>query len=234
MRQRQVHRQKLQERGMEIWPDDQKIEAIDEHIQQTLFADDADYHDELVARTLELEAAKWGDDRAESRTVGGRKIHHLDKWDCAPAQLVLDRACEMFKRVVGSDTAHVDNSWANVYRAGDYIMPHSHRTSLASMVYFLEPGEADADDPLAGQFCFVDPRIKLCCGHKDGYVTTPAFVDTVPGLMMIFPAQIVHFVTPYTGTKPRITIAMNLSRFAGEIEADVGRADHAADPLARD
>lgn len=219
---------------MIVWPDDQKIESIDEHVNQTQFADGGAYHAELTEKILELERQKWGDDSADSRTLGGRKIHHLEKWNSPGANIVLERVKELFKRVVGSDSVHVDNSWANVYRAGDYIMPHSHRTSLASAVYFLEPGEPDPDDPLSGQFSFVDPRLKLCCGHKEGYVTTPAFVSATPGLSMIFPSQIVHCVTPYAGTRPRITIAINLSQYPGQITADVDRDDHAADPTARD
>jgi hypothetical protein len=43
-------------------------------------------------------------------------------------------------------------------------------------------------------------------------MTTPVFPDMPAGAMVIFPSEVVHCVTPYEGTRPRITYAWNINR----------------------
>jgi hypothetical protein len=200
-----------------VWPENQRIDFVDRYVQMTVFEDWPDYHGALIARALELEAIKWGDDRPDSRTLGGRKVHHLDQWECPAADLINARAAHLFRLIVNDRRAHMDLSWANVYRQWDYVVPHSHRMSVASLTYFLDPGEEDLVDPRSGRLAFADPRLDICCGEQPGYVTTQCYVEPVPGTMLIWPSPFVHFVTPYAGTsRPRITLAWNFSRFRGE------------------
>ena len=114
-----------------------------------------------------------GDERAPSRSLGGRRVHPLDTWGSPAVDLILARAVALFKQSVGSNTAVVDLSWANVYRQHDYISPHAHRRSIASVVYSVDPGDEDQNDPLAGRLAFVDPRLDVCCQDQKGFMTTP-------------------------------------------------------------
>ncbi len=201
-------------RQLPVWPANQQLTPIDQSIRWTRFTDYADFRDDLVRTVLAKEADEWGDKQSPSRSLGGRKVHHVDTWGSAAANLIHARAIELFKRTVGSQTAVVDLCWANVYRKHDYISPHAHRRSIASVVFCVDPGDEDPNDPLAGRLSFVDPRLDACCQDQKGFMTTPVFPDMPAGAMVIFPAEVVHCVTPYEGDKPRITFAWNISRTA--------------------
>ena len=204
-------------RRLGVWPVDQQLSFADESIRGTVFGDTDDYHPALIARILELEQEKWGDDKSESRILGGRKVHHIDQWNTPEADFINARAEELFRRTLDSTTAHIDLSWANVYRRWDYVGPHSHRLSVASLVYCLDPGDPDPDDPHSGRLFFADPRLGICCSEQPGFMTTPFFPPVTAGTMMIWPAEVVHCVTPYAGERPRITLAWNISRRQGEL-----------------
>ena len=201
-------------RRIAVWPPGQKLRPLDVSIRWTTFGDIGEYHPALIAKVLELEALKWGDDRPESRALGGRKVHHLDQWKCPEADLINARAIALFKQTLGSPQAAIDIRWANVYRAGAYVAPHAHRRSVASVVYCLDPGDPDADDPVSGKLTIVDPRLDACCGEQKGVMTTPLILPQAAGTMLIWPAEVVHCVNPYVGQRPRITLAWNISRQA--------------------
>jgi hypothetical protein len=141
----------------------------------------------------------------------GRKLRNIDHWPLAEAALIHARALALFRRISRQHNAVVDTSWSNVYRTGDYCIPHSHVRAQASIVYMLEPGNAAGDDPNSGRFMIVDPRLNACCKDQEGCMTTPFIPDMPPGTMLIFPGQIVHGVNPYDGNLPRITLAWNLN-----------------------
>lgn len=221
------------DRDIPIWRDGQPVEIIDKYIHATVFEDWADYHEPLIARAKELEAIKWGDSRPDSRTLGGKKVHHLDQWDCPAATLLNERAKQFFRLMLGEARANIDLSWANLYYKWDYVVPHSHRMSVASLVYFLDLGDPDPDDELSGRLAFADPRIDICCSEEPGYVTTRPYIGAVPGKMLIWPSHLVHFVTPYAGDRPRITLAWNISRHAGEMRPDEPYPNVAPTPTSR-
>lgn len=199
---------------VEIWPEDQKVEVRrDLAIKMTAFTDIEEYHPRLITKILELEQ-KHRIRKRYFRGACGTKIHHIDKWDYSGANLINARAVALFTKVLECDEAVVDLSWANLYRKGDYCMPHSHVRSTASVVYFLDTGDKDPDDPLSGCFCIVDPRIGSCCQEQEECVTTPFLPEMTAGTMIIFPSQVVHGVNPYTGDKPRITLSWNINQHA--------------------
>jgi hypothetical protein len=204
-------------RRLKVWPSNQQLESADESIRATTFRDTGDYHPALIARLLELEKQKWGDDKPDSRILGGRKVHHLDQWNIPEADFINARAKELFGHTLGSPTAHIDLSWANVYWKWDYVGPHAHRVSIASLVYFLDLGDEDHEDRQSGRLFFADPRLSICCSEEPGRMTTPFFPTVEPGTMMIWPSEVVHCVTPYTGERPRMTLAWNISRRKGEL-----------------
>lgn len=101
--------------------------------------------------------------------------------------------------------------WANVNRDGDYNRMHSHGGVHWSGVYYVEAGQPDPDIANNGVLELIDPR------RGGGVVGAPGFpvgrsllVVPEPGLLVLFPAWLEHWVTPYRGTGERISIAFNI------------------------
>ena len=195
-----------------VWPNSQEIVAVGQAIRYTDFADFGLYHDALKARILDQEAGIRNESPPPTRCLGGVKVRRPDQWDdCPEMQLIHARAKTLFRKVTGSKEAYVDACWTNVYRKWESIGPHSHRRALASMLYMLEPGEEDPFCEYSGRFSVVDPRVDVCCRIQDGYMTNPYFPPLKEGTMLIFPAQLVHYVSAYAGDRPRITLTWNMA-----------------------
>lgn len=198
-------------RSLEVWPSNQKIEmGCGSVVAMTQFADTALYHAPLTDKVLDLESSPQHT-RHFFRAAGSTKVFNLPDWGIPEAILLHARALEMFRRVLGKATAAANVSWANIFRDGDYLLPHSHRRATASIVYFLANTQTDRDDPLNGRFCIVDPRVPQCCKDEPGRMTTPWLAPSRPGMMIMFPAEVVHCVNLYCGPEPRVTIAWNIS-----------------------
>ncbi len=196
----------------EIWPEGQKLERWrDPNIVVTQFADHAAYHPQLMEAVLaRTEDASIAHAYEQSDGVGSFKLFDLPSWGVPAAQLVHDRALQMFRRVFKTGDVHVDLSWASVYGPGDHVLPHSHPRTYAGVVYMLEPGDPPTEE--SGMFLFADARMPICCREEPGYMSTPCAPLLAPGMMIMFPGQAVHCVTPYLGTRPRITLSWNLNR----------------------
>jgi hypothetical protein len=95
-------------RQVDVWPNGQIITPIDSAIRWTLFDDHNTLHDDLVCVALTREIDEWGDERAPSRSSGGRRIYHLETWGSPVVDLIHTRAVALFKQAVGSATAAVD------------------------------------------------------------------------------------------------------------------------------
>lgn len=199
-------------RALPVWPADQRLRGRGEAIKvyRTTFSDVDAYHPRLIEQVLAA-AAEPRNARQYSRSLGGTKLYHLEAWDSPEARLVNARALAFYRRVLATEAAVVDIAWANVYRRGDYTMPHSHTRATASLVYCLDPGEPDPEDSNGGRLCFIDPRFPECCLIEEQRMTNPLFPELTPGTMLLFPGELVHFVTPYGGTRPRITASWNIN-----------------------
>jgi hypothetical protein len=194
-----------------VWPSKAKLEQIHPgSIYAVVFDDTEFYHPELQQKILERESdPQYGLNLF--RGACGVKVHHVELWKSPAANLIHQRALAMFSAVSGAENPVADMSWANVYRNGDYCLPHSHCRAEASIVYQLAPGDHDEQNPLGGCLSFADPRMKTCCAEEQGRVTSAFLPDMVPGMMIIFPSQLMHYVNPYTGDAPRITLSWNIS-----------------------
>jgi len=206
----------------EVWPADQRVGPLgDETVRLTDFNDAGRYHDLLIDKIL---AAESDPRQAEHLFRGGcgTKLRQLDAWRLPAARLVNARALRLCQSVLGDVPLFVDDAWANIYRPGDYCMPHSHLRSVASVVYFLSLGDPDPEHPMSGRFCIGDPRLHACCRMEDGRMTHSLTPEVKAGTMIIFPSQLVHFVNPYTGHSPRITLAWNFTTqaLAGDARDD--------------
>jgi hypothetical protein len=138
-------------------------------------------------------------------------VRKISDWNVDAASLVHARALMLAHRTLSRRPVYADDSWASVYRAGDYCMPHSHLRSNVSIVYMLDPGDDDDDDPMAGKLCFADPRIDSCCPDEPGRVTRHMIPKMEPGAMLIFSSDYLHSVNPYRGRRPRITLSWNIT-----------------------
>jgi hypothetical protein len=112
------------------------------------------------------------------------------------------------------------NMWANVNRAGHGNEFHSHPGSFWSGVYYVEDGGISADPSLEGQLEFMDPRgpgvimyAPTLAFNVPGGLSVGANEVVLPraGLMVLFPAWVLHQVRPYRGNAVRISVAFNLS-----------------------
>lgn len=112
--------------------------------------------------------------------------------------------------------------WAMVYKRGDYAAPHVHPNSNFSGVYYVDAGDAVPAQNKSGLLSCVDPRVGAA-GLETGGFRQTASLDIKPetGLLVMFPAWLLHHVHPYVGERERIAISFNVSVH----RADETRAD---------
>ncbi|MBE7635327.1 hypothetical protein GUA87_00600 [Sneathiella sp. P13V-1] len=197
----------------ELLPKGQFVLTPERGIAETTFPDMAEMNKELEEFLVPLAKARLEElgKQSASKSV---KIHHVDAWDIPAARFIDKRAKAMFKEISGFKNAVVDLSWASVYFNGDYILPHAHSRSQGSVVYMVSLGDDSDDDPMSGKFMISDPRLQLCCQDDGKYMSNNYMPDLKEGSMIVFPASIVHMVTPYMGDRPRITLAWNINEKA--------------------
>src|ERR1700687_5406621 len=139
-----------------IWPEAQRIDPLSAPLMAiTQFDDHPRYHAELAATILDMER-----DPAYRMWIFkggcGMKVRRPDQWKRPSADLIHGRALSFGPRRLPRHDVYTDDCWANVYRDGQYCMPHSHLRSNVSIVYVLDPGEPDPDDAMGGELVFAD------------------------------------------------------------------------------
>ena len=99
-------------------------------------------------------------------------------------------------------------AWANVARRGNYHRLHNHPSSSWSGCYYV----TGAPDPasLAGALELYDPRPFTEMVEVPGApYGQRIIIRPVPGLLVMFPSWLYHFVHPSVAESPRISIAFN-------------------------
>lgn len=104
--------------------------------------------------------------------------------------------------------------WANVIRDGGYNKIHNHPGAVWSGCYYVCMGEPEPQPDFNGWIEFQDPRPGNIHGGKER-------INPEPGLLLMWPGWLNHFVNPFKGSGDRISIAFNL-------EAEVVAAKAAA------
>ncbi len=109
------------------------------------------------------------------------------------------------------------HAWPNVNRLGDYHDPHNHPHSYLSGTYYVKiPSGRDTPgnrgDVRPGRITFYDPRGAVNMGSiKNDLNVDPEFtVQPEPGLIMLWPAFLNHFVHPNLAKETRISISFNI------------------------
>lgn len=101
--------------------------------------------------------------------------------------------------------------WANVNEAGDYNIMHMHPGNHLSVVYYVATGKPAPDHKTNGRLELRDPRPAAnFCEMPNSIASGTLLIQPQPGLMVVFPAWIDHWVHPFQGEGQRISIAMNI------------------------
>src|SRR5262249_3145204 len=153
------------EADLPLWPERQGVEPLSAPVMARTRVGDFDaFHSALIAAVpapeqappwrsvLMLQAA--GSHGTVFRGGCGTKVRKISDWNDAAASLIHGRALMLAHRTLSRRAVYADDSWASVYRAGDYCMPHSHLRSDVSIVYMLDTGDDDPDEPMAGKRTF--------------------------------------------------------------------------------
>ena len=107
--------------------------------------------------------------------------------------------------------------WPNVNRLGDYHDAHNHPGSYLSGTYYLkvpmvkEPMRNRAD-LRPSHITFYDPRpgVNMTAIAKDPYVDPEFTVLPEPGLLMMWPAFLNHFIHPNLSKDTRVSVSFNI------------------------
>lgn len=110
---------------------------------------------------------------------------------------------------------HVDmHSWFHVTRTGGFQGMHDHPNASWSAIYCVDPG--DGEHGHSGLVRFHDPRVAASMHRDPGnenmqvpYRLGAWQLRHRAGQMIAFPSYLMHEIFPYTGTRPRIVVALN-------------------------
>lgn len=130
-------------------------------------------------------------------------VQALEDFDSTINKFVLDYS---FKDCKSTHTPNIDESWIQFYQNGDYKVLHNHLRYgfdptfeyIWAGGYYIQDGIPDPYQPYAGKFSF---RVR-----NYNYYIKPE-----PGLVMLWPGDILHEVHPFYGEQERVCINFNLS-----------------------
>lgn len=180
--------------------------------------------DGVNARLVELALALEQQDAGLVRSnVGG--WHSADTFlqQDDPAIVVLR---ELMQRAVhdwvawtsGRDPESFDltvalQGWAMVARRGHYARPHVHPSTHVALVYYADAGDPAADagaEAFSGRLELLDPRNRPQMLDIPGVPVRDSLgITPISGGLIAFPAWMYHYVHPYQGRRPRVSIACN-------------------------
>lgn len=105
--------------------------------------------------------------------------------------------------------------WANVNRRGHYNMAHCHPDATWSCVYYVDCGDVDPNNDKSGVITFLSPNAASGVSFFTETVGNKFNVWPESGLMLVVPSYLTHMVHPYTGERPRVSIALNYQLLRG-------------------
>ena len=160
--------------------------------------------------------------RSRSNIGGWHSQDDLDKWTGDAGRDLVQRIIGMVNHATtqiytAAGEAEKDvrwgfGLWANVNRKGHYNNIHSHPYSTWSGVYYVDPGDQAYSDTPAGTLTFLSPNLAGTNTFFTKVLPQSSSVRPSAGLMVLFPSYLQHFVHPYEGTQPRISIAFNATK----------------------
>lgn len=110
---------------------------------------------------------------------------------------------------VAEEGIEITSCWANINPSGASNPPHTHPNNYLGGVYYVDvPENADSiifQDPRP-QANVVSPRVSQDTAENSGR----AVVSVKEGMLLIFPAWLVHQVSPNPAGQNRISVSFNL------------------------
>lgn len=108
-------------------------------------------------------------------------------------------------------------AWANVNRFGDYHDYHNHPHAYLSGTYYVRVPEdreklETRGDLRPGRITLYDPRAcaNMTAIKGDPYVEPEYTIAPQPGLILLWPAFLNHFVHPNLSKQPRLSVSFNV------------------------
>jgi hypothetical protein len=196
---------KVESQHVPVWPRP-LVKLFEPNICAAYFADPPIF-DTFLRRIVEQSQRL----PQNARYLGGRKVRDEETWELPAARLLSLRALMFFCDVFQVNEAHITDRWANVTRQGEYNAPHAHIGSDYSVVYYLDLGDQDPSAPYSGAFELIDARIPFCCSRRPNFPVRGIMPKLAPGMMIGFPAELLHHAHPYLGLRPRISLAWNVN-----------------------
>ncbi len=113
--------------------------------------------------------------------------------------------------------------WIMVMGPGHYSMLHDHADADWSCAYYVDAGEPPTPEhPMSGVLAFDDPRLGVNRNYP-AQVFPPQFtLEAQTGMLVMFPAWLKHYVNPYFGSRPRISVSYNIQFNAPHQAAQTG------------
>jgi uncharacterized protein (TIGR02466 family) len=108
------------------------------------------------------------------------------------------------------------HGWANINRLGDYHDPHNHPHAYLSGTYYVRVPFSRATrhnraDVRPSCITFYDPRVTNMTAIRDDPQSEPEFtVAPAAGMILLWPAFLMHFVHPNLSEEARISVSFNL------------------------
>ena len=107
--------------------------------------------------------------------------------------------------------------WPNVNRFGDYHDTHNHPRAYLSGTYYLKMPKTrekleSRGDLRPGAITFYDPRgsANMNAIKGDPYIEAEHTLQPEPGLLLMWPGFVNHFVHPNLSKETRISISFNI------------------------
>ena len=129
-------------------------------------------------------------------------------------QLLVTELMRMQKEIY--DNEHLDrharlgNMWANINPPGGMNQPHIHPNALFSGVYYVK------SQPQSGRLKIYDPRPGVQLNMPSRKPGTPgkdlwreAYIDPIPGRIVMFPSWLWHAVEENKSNDIRISVSFN-------------------------
>ena len=197
-----------------------KLDSLDTLFPIPLWRYSVAGHEQLNPRLLkEIKARQGADKDIANRNRRGWQSRHdfFDREEPAHAELaaiVRQAMADALKRVASEIKADKlsfqQSGWVNVNPPHGYIGPHVHPNAILSGTYYVSVPQGEG---VGGQIEFVSPHP---VGHMSGWIKSAMLSDKVrvqpkEGQILLFPAQLLHWVLPNDSKQDRVTISFNLA-----------------------
>lgn len=176
--------------------------------------DFADHQQSLVSHLMSLQEQDSGVTRSNQGGWHSDDQLHIDKHSDIQwlMQQLYAVGSQCIRHHENSDNViediHMVNCWVNINKKGDWNAPHHHAPQDWSGVVYINDDQPPPQKRQAiqdGDIVFFDPVGPSWVKHRAATISHPA----EEGKVLIFPSYVLHMVAPYSGNKPRISIAFN-------------------------